>query len=125
MSKTPGRLLSPLIESYGSVTGDVLDHLMDASTVEMPSPPPILRLLPLTLPPLLLTPIPYPHTPSPQIFSPGLRPNTRSHSTSEKSGFHGRKWFEDYYGVKKNINVPHPFLQWFLSTTIGSQLTPG
>ena len=50
---------------------------------------------------------------------------TRSHSTGEKSDCHGRKCFEYDYGVKQKINGTHPFRQWFLSTTIGSNLTPG
>ena len=47
---------------------------------------------------------------------------TRSHSTGDKAGFHGIKWFEDHY---KKINGPHPFRQWFLRNTLGSQLTYG
>ena len=31
----------------------------------------------------------------------------------------------DHYGVKQNINGPHPFCQWFLRTTIAINLTPG
>ena len=54
-----------------------------------------------------------------------IKKTTRSHSTGEKADFHGRKWFEDDYGVKQNINGPHPFCQWSLRTTIGSKLTPG
>ena len=33
MAKTPGQLLSPLIEAGGLVVGAVLSHVMDASTV--------------------------------------------------------------------------------------------
>ena len=97
----------------------------------MPPPPPLPRLLPLpqTLPVPLPTPplplLPVPYTPSPQRRSPGEISTTRSHSTGEKSDCHGRKWFEEHCGVKQNINVPHPFRQWFLRTTIGSKLTPG
>ena len=47
MFETPGRPLSPLTEAGGSVVGGVLAHVMDASTVEMPPPPPLPRLLPL------------------------------------------------------------------------------
>ena len=69
---------------------------MDESTVEMPPPPPLPRLLPLPknnpfpipLPPL--PPIPSLCNPSPQRRSPGERPTTRSHSTGEKSDSHGR-----------------------------------
>ena len=88
------------------VVGVVLSHVMDASSVEMPPPPPLPRLLPLPqiipvpLPPPPLPPIPAPRTPSPQRCSPGERPTTRSHSTGDKSDFYGRKWFEDNYGVK-------------------------
>ena len=49
---------------------------------------------------LPLSLIPSPHTPSPQRCSSGVRPTTRSHSTGERAGFHGRKWIEDHYGVK-------------------------
>ena len=131
MDKTPGRPISPLTEDGGSVVGGVLAHVMDASTVGMPPPPPFPLLLPLPqiipvpLPPSPLLIIPAPRTPSPQRRSPGERPTTRSHSTGEKADFHGRKWFEDHYGVKQNINGPHPFRQWFLRNTIGSKLTPG
>ena len=105
MSETPGRPLSPLTEAGGLVVGGVLAHVMDASTVEMPSPPTLPLLLPLPqilpvplpLPPLPL--IPAPRTPSPKRRSPGERPTTRSHSTGERDYFHGRKWFEDSYGV--------------------------
>ena len=41
IAETPGRLLSPLSESCGSVVGGVLAHVMDASTMEMPPPPPL------------------------------------------------------------------------------------
>ena len=41
MAETPGCLLSPLTEDGGSVVGAVLAHVMDAYTVEMPSPPPL------------------------------------------------------------------------------------
>ena len=125
MAKTPGWSIYKLTEAGGSVVGDVLAHVMDASTVEMPPPPPLPRVIPVTLPPLTLPTIPAPHTPSPHRCYPGVRPMTRSHSTGEKEYCHGRKWFEDDYSVKHNIKGPHPFLQWFLRTTIGSQLTPG
>ena len=131
MAKTPGCTISPLTEAGGSVVGVVLAHVMDAYTVEMPPPPPLPRLLPipqiipvpLPPPPLLL--IPAPRTPSPQRIPPGERPTTRSHSTGEKDDCHGRKWFEENYGVKQNINGTNPFRQWFLSTNIGSKLTSG
>ena len=64
MAETPVRPISPLTEAGGSVVGDILDHVMDESTVEMPPPPPLPRLLPLpqnlpvTLPPPPLPPIP-------------------------------------------------------------------
>ena len=46
MAKTPGRPLSPLAETGGSVVGVFL-HVMDSSTVYMPLPPPLPQLLPL------------------------------------------------------------------------------
>ena len=131
MTKTPGRTLSPLIEAGGYVVGVVLEHVMDASTVYMPTPPPLPRLLtlpqnlPVHIPPPILPPIQAPLIPSPHRCSPGEIPTTRSHSTGEKSDCHGIKWFEDHCGVKQDINGPHTFRQWFLRTTIGSKLTPG
>ena len=113
------------------MVGGVLAHVMDASTVDMhPSHPlprllPLPKILPVPLPPPTLPTMPAPRTPSPQRRSPGERPMNRSHSTGEKADFHGRKWFEDDYGVKQNINFPHTFRQWFLRTTIDSKLTPG
>ena len=67
MDETPGRPLSPLSEDGGSVVGAVLAHVMYASTVEIPPPPTLPRLLPLpqiipiTLPtpPLPLIPVLY------------------------------------------------------------------
>ena len=91
----------------------------------MLSPPPLPRFLPVPLTPISLSPILALHTPSSQRFFLRGRPTTRSHSTGEKDYCHGRKWFEDHYGVKQNINGFHPFCQRFLRTTIGSQLTPG
>ena len=41
MYKTPSRTLSPLVEAGGLVVGSVLDHVVDASTVKMPPPPPL------------------------------------------------------------------------------------
>ena len=131
MVETPVRPLSSLTEAGGSVVGAVLAHVMDASTVEMHPPPPLTLLLPLPLflpfplplPPLSI--IPDSHNPLPHRRSPGERPTTRSHSICEKADCHGRKWFEDHYGVKQNINGPHPFRQLFLKNTIVSQLTPG
>ena len=99
------------------MVGAVLAHVMDASTVEMTPPPPLPRLLPhpqnlpVPLPPPPLPTIPALQNPSTQRRSPGEIPTTRSHSTCEKADFHGRKWFEDHYGVKQNINGPHPFCQ--------------
>ena len=117
MAKTPGRPLSPLTEAGGSVVEGVLAHVMHAYTVDMPPPPqlhqllPLLQIIPVSLPPPPLPLIPAPHTPSPHRRSPGERPMTRSHSKGEKYGRHGRKWFEDNYGVKQSINGPHPFRQ--------------
>ena len=77
MSETPGRPLSPLIEAGGLVVGGVLAYVMDTSTVDMPSPPPLPRLLPLPqilpvpLPPPPLPLILAPRTPSPHRRSPG------------------------------------------------------
>ena len=92
-------LLSPFAEASGSVVGVVLDHVMDASTVEMPPPPTLPRLLPLPrfipvlLPPPPLPPTPDPRTPSPHRSSPGEIPTTRSHSIGEKDGCNGRNCF--------------------------------
>ena len=103
---------------------------MDAYTVEMPPHPPLPQILPLPqiipvpIPPPPLPPIPAPRTLSPQRFSPGEIPTTGSHSTVDKDDCHGRTFFEDDYGVKQNINGPHPFRQCFLRTTIGSNITP-
>ena len=63
MVGTPGRSLSPLKEADGSVVGAVLSHMMYASTVEIPTPPPIPWFLPVPLPPLPFPPIPTPCTP--------------------------------------------------------------
>ena len=125
MDKTPGQTISPLTETGGSVVGDIISHVMDESTVDIPPPTPLHQFLPLPLPPPPLPPIPDPHTPSPQRHSPGQIPTTRSHSTVDKSGCHGRKWFEDHCGFKQKINRTHPFCQWFLRNTIVSRLIPG
>ena len=101
---------------------------MYASTVDITPPPkipqvlPIPQILPSILPPPPLSPIPAPPTPSPHHHSPGEIPTTRSHSTGEKADFHGRKLFEDDYGVKQNTYGPHQILQWFLRNTIVSKL---
>ena len=77
MAETPGSTLYPLTETGVSVVGGVLSHVMDASTVEMPPPPPLPWLLPLPqiilvpLPPHPLSLIPALRTPSPQRCSPG------------------------------------------------------
>ena len=118
MAETPGRPLYPLTEDGGLVVEAVLDHLMDASTVEMPTPPTIPLCIPVRLPPTSLPLIPTPRTTSPQRSSPKKISTTRSHSTGDKAGFHWRKWFEDHYGVRKKINGPYPLRQWFLRTTI-------
>ena len=131
MAKTPGHPLSPLTEDGGLVVGGVLDHVMDASTVEMPPPPPLPRSLPLTQ----IVPVPLIYPPLPLILSlcnpylqrrpPGKRPMTRSHATGDKADCNEITWFEDNYGVKRNINDPHPFHKLLLRTTIGSKITPG
>ena len=59
MAETPGRPLSSLIEDGGLVVGDVLAHVMDASTLDMPPPPPLPWLLPLPG----IIPVPLPPTP--------------------------------------------------------------
>ena len=41
MEKTPVRMLSTFTDTSGSVVGDVLAYVMDASNVEMPPPPPL------------------------------------------------------------------------------------
>ena len=105
MSETPGLPLSTFTDSGRLVVGFILAHVMDAYTVEMPPPPtlslllPLPQILPVPLHPPTLPPIPDPHTPSPQSCAPGERPTTRSHSKGEKYDFHGRKWFDDHYGV--------------------------
>ena len=43
MAEMSDRPLSPLTDAGGSVVGAVLSHLMDASTAEMPPPPPLPR----------------------------------------------------------------------------------
>ena len=130
MVKKPGRPLSPLTEAGGLVVGGVFVHVMNAYTLEMPPPPPPPWLLPhpwfipVSLPPPPLPPILAPYTPPPQRLSPGEISTTRSHSTGEKADYHGIKWFDHHYGVKQNSNGPRQLRQWFLRTTIGSQLTP-
>ena len=47
MAETPVRPLYPLTEAGGSVIGGILSHVIDASTVEMPPPPPLPPFLPL------------------------------------------------------------------------------
>ena len=69
--------LYPLEEAGGSVVGTVLSHVRDASTVDIPPPPPIPRILPVTLPPLPLPPIPAPRTPLSQCRPHGLIPTSR------------------------------------------------
>ena len=69
MSETSGWTLSPLKETGGLLVGGVLSHVMYASTVEMPPPHPLPRLLshpqniPVPLPPTTLPPIPAPRNP--------------------------------------------------------------
>ena len=77
------RKLYPVTEDGGSVAGGVLSHMMDESTVEIPPPPRLPRLLPVTIPPLPLPPIPTLNTPSTQICFPAVIPTTRSHSRRE------------------------------------------
>ena len=97
IAETSGRPLSTLIEAGGLVVGYALSRVVDSSTVEMPTHPPLPQLLPLShilpvpLPPPSLPPIPAPRTPSSQRRSPGERPMTRSHSTGDKYDCHGRK----------------------------------
>ena len=67
MDETPGCPLYPLTETSGLVVGRVLAHVMDASTVYMPPPPPLPQLLPI---PQNL-PVPRPPPPLPHI--PALR----------------------------------------------------
>ena len=96
MSKTPGLPISPFTEAGGLVVGGVLSHVMDASTTDMPPPPPLPRLIPLPqilpfpLPPTPLPLIPAPCTPSPHSLYPGEIPTTRSHSKGEKADCCGR-----------------------------------
>ena len=91
MAETPSRPLSTSTEDGGSVVGDLLDHVMDASTVEMSPPPPLPQFISVPLPPTPLPPIPAPRTISPNRFSSVEIPTTRSHSTCNKADFHGRK----------------------------------
>ena len=71
MDETSGRMLYLFIEAGGFVVGSSISYMMDASTVDMPPPPPLHRfiplprLLPLPLTPIPLPPIPAPYTPSP------------------------------------------------------------
>ena len=74
MAETPGRLLSLLTESGGSVVGVVLAHVMDAYTVDMPLLPRLLPLpqnIPVPIPPPPLSPMLSSRTPSPQRSYPG------------------------------------------------------
>ena len=105
-AKTTGQALSLFLEAVGSVVGGILSHVMDASTLEMPPPPPLPQFIPVPLPPLKFTPIPDLHTLLTQNHYPGVRPTTRSCSTGEKTDCHGRKWFEDHYGVLKKNQFP-------------------
>ena len=91
MAETPGWPLSPLTEACGLVVGGILAHVMDASTVEMPPPPPLPRLLPLPqilpvpLPPFPVPPILAPRSSLSQRIPPEEIPTTRSHSIGEKA----------------------------------------
>ena len=70
MAEMPVRLFSMLTEDSGSAVGAILAHVMDASTADIPPPPPLPRLLltpisiPFPLPSLPLHPILYLRTPS-------------------------------------------------------------
>ena len=66
MAETPIWTLYPLAEAGMSVLGDILAHIMDASTVEMPPHNPLPRFIPVPIPPLPLTYIKSPRTPLPQ-----------------------------------------------------------
>ena len=85
MTETPVQTLSTLTEAGGSVMGAAIAHVMDASTVDMPPPPPLPQLSPLTLfirVPLTLLPLPpIPDTCNlpPHSRSPGVRTTTISH----------------------------------------------
>ena len=84
---------------------------MDTSNVEMPTPPPLPRLLPL--PKILTVPLPPPplplildpRTPSSQRRSPGEIPTTRSHSTGEKADLHGRNVLRNIMVLNKTSMV--------------------
>ena len=86
-------LLYPLTDAGGSVVGPVLSHVMDASTVEMPPPPPLPRFIPVPLNPLPLPPIPALLNSSPHRCYPEERPMNRSNSTGEKADCYGRRLF--------------------------------
>ena len=111
MDKTSGRPFSPLIEAGGLVVRDVLSHVMDASTAEMPPPPPLsillshTKIIPFPLPPPPLPSKWAPHTPLPQHRSPGEIPTTMSHSTGEKADCRRIKWFEEDYVVRQKTMV--------------------
>ena len=107
MDGTPVQPLSKLIEDGGLVVGNVLAHVMDASTAELPPPPTLIQLIPVPLPHPPLPHIPALYTLSTHRYSPGEITTTRPHSTGKKADCHKRKWFEDHYGDKQKINVPH------------------
>ena len=58
MTETSVRPLSPFTEADRSVVGGGLEHVMDATTLEMPPLPPLPLLLPL--PQILPVPLPPP-----------------------------------------------------------------
>ena len=76
------------------MVGCVLVHLMDASTVEMPPPPPLPQNIPVPLPPPIKPPKSTTRNQLPHRRSTEKIPTTRSHSTGDKSSFHGRNCFE-------------------------------
>ena len=110
--------------------GSVLFHVMDSSTVDIPPPPPLPRffhfldffqLLYLILH-LLSYRIRVLHR---HIIVPLDKYLRLRHIQQVRKLFvMGGKTFECHYGVKQNINGPHPFRQWLLRTNIGSLLTP-
>ena len=111
MFKTPGRTLSLLTETVGPQVGSVIAHIMDASTVEMlptlllPQYLPLPLFLPVPITPFPLFPIPAPCTPSPQRYSPGVIPTTRTYSTGKNNYFHGRNSLKTIMVLKKKSMV--------------------
>ena len=72
MDETTSRPLSPLADTGGSVVRAILSHVMNESTVDMPTPPPITIFIPVGRPPLPVPPILAVSTTSSQHCFPGV-----------------------------------------------------